>query len=66
MTNFDLYYQALAADIAWSELLQAKFGKRAGDARYTDEGQSTPELDDAKAEFIRASTVWIDEMQRNR
>ena len=39
-----LYYAAVAADDAWGAELVKLFGKRAGDARYTIEGISTPEL----------------------
>jgi hypothetical protein len=38
----ELHRAAQATDDAWQEALQAAFGKRAGDVRYTKAGQGEP------------------------
>lgn len=65
-TDFALYHAAIEADAAWSTLLQARFGKRAGDMRYRPEGKSTPELAAAHAAFCKTSDAWQGEMDRVR
>lgn len=55
------YYTALAADEAWSKELRRLFGKRAGDVRYTKQGEGAPgselrRLHDAKLAADRA--LW--------
>lgn len=57
-----LFMDAENACNAWSDELKRCFGKRAGDARYTAEGTSTPELARLHAEFRRATGVWRAEM----
>lgn len=51
------YKAALAADNRWSLELRRLFGKRAGDVRYTKQGQGEPgtELNDAYLAFQVAS-----------
>jgi hypothetical protein len=40
--HFAAYHAAIAADAAWSAELLRRFGKRAGDVRYTKQGEGEP------------------------
>lgn len=42
--DFSLYYAALDADAAWQQALVARYGRGAGDARYTSAGVETAQL----------------------
>ena len=50
----EAYQRFLRADEIWSAQLQAKFGKDAGDKRYTKEGATLPGHD----EFVKAGDEW--------
>jgi hypothetical protein len=50
----EAYRKALAADDVWSRNLQAKFGKQAGDKRYTSEAHSVK----GYAEFMATTEEW--------
>lgn len=52
-----LYRAAIAADQAWHDELVKVFGKRAGDARYTAQGSSTPTLAALRQTKIAADTA---------
>jgi len=54
MTQLERYKAFLAADQEWSRQLQAKYGKRAGDMRYTREGQQLP----GHAAFVATGDAW--------
>lgn len=57
----DLRRVAQDADDAWSALLQQRFGKRAGDARYDERGRSTPELAAARnALHVACAAVHVE------
>ncbi len=62
--DFALYYAAMAADEAWSAELHRRFGKRAGDVRYTPQGRGEigSELNRLYLEFRRTSDVWMQQM----
>lgn len=49
------------ADDAWGRELRRVFGRRAGDARYTAEGKSTPELSRLHAIRETARQAWEDQ-----
>jgi len=50
----EAYQRFLAADEIWSANLNAKFGKQAGDKRYTKEGHAVAGHD----EFVKAGDEW--------
>jgi len=60
VNDFSAYEAALAADKAWSDELILRFGKNAGDIRYTEKGAGSPgselrRLCDAK---LAADKAW--------
>jgi hypothetical protein len=61
----ELHRKAQAADHAWSEALQAEFGKHAGDVRYTKAGQGDPgsELRRLYEARMAAQKAWHDESE---
>ena len=61
-----LYLDAQLADDIWSDELRRVFGDDAGDARYTTEGTSTPELARRCAEFLKANAAWMQAMRETR
>lgn len=60
MTKHEAYNAALAADHRWSELLRRYFGKRAGDVRYTKQGEGQPgsDLHEAWQAFRKSTEIW--------
>jgi len=59
------YWEFQAADEAWSRLLQAQFGKAAGDVRYTKRGEGEPgsalrQAHDAFHAARKACRLWTD------
>lgn len=57
--NERLYRAALDADEAWSRELRRIFGRRAGDARYTSEGRSTPVLTQLHDAWAAANAAYM-------
>lgn len=62
MSTAELFKEWLAIDAAWSGELHRAFGKRAGDVRYTKEGEGLPgtKLNDAYLAFVVAGKAWRD------
>ena len=58
MNVHDAYRAFMRADNAWHDELVKVFGKRAGDARYTPEGKSTPMLKELHTAFQDAGLQW--------
>lgn len=65
MTNFTTYYAALEADKAWSAELSRLFGKRAGDVRYTKqgEGEAGSALNTLYLNFRAKNDIWLAQMK---
>jgi hypothetical protein len=64
--DFSFYDRAVAADNAWSKELQKKFGRHAGDARYTPKGRSTPRLRELCEAKLKADREWREYIDRCR
>ena len=61
-----VYNAAIAADKAWSDLLQQTFGAQAGDARYDERGTSTRDLADLYRQFKDTSEALRVRQDRHR
>ena len=64
--NFELYYEAVAADEAYQLQLEQVYGKRAGDMRFTKEAHGHPNIKPAHDRFLEASAAWRREMNNFR
>jgi hypothetical protein len=66
MVDHALYHAALKADHAWQAELTRMFGKRAGDVRYTKQGEGKPGtvLNDTFLVFREANDKLNDEWKR--
>lgn len=58
MTPHEAYANFLTTDNAWSDELRRRFGKRAGDVRYTAEGRTGEVLERLHAAREAARVEW--------
>jgi len=61
----ELYLASVAADDAWQAELERRFGKNAGDVRYTQKGQSGPVLVPLFEEARRTADAWHEAMRND-
>lgn len=57
---------ALAADDAWTAALRARYGSRAGEARYDRRGRVSPELEALYQAKVVADAAWLASSQTSR
>lgn len=60
----NLYLASVDADNAWQAELVRRFGKNAGDVRYTEKGQSGPILGPLFQNARRAADAWHEAMNQ--
>jgi len=59
MTADAAYRATCAADNAWQAELERRFGRNAGDVRYTEKGRTGATLAPLYAEFRRTNDLWL-------
>lgn len=57
-TGERLRQAAVAADDAWTAALRARYGSRAGEARYDRRGHASPELAALRKAYHDATEAW--------